>query len=137
MKKIMVLYICFLICVGYLASSAFEAYARKTAKIPARLISNGVLYNNNDTSSATFAAIDVSAGQTARILSVGISVETADTITFKCGTTVKRGPIYFGDNSGYESPVRVDFTCADGEDFNITKGTAGTKVTAFGEYTVE
>lgn len=120
---------------GFLGFNFSPALALDRPPLPIR---GAEIFNQNDTSNATFAAIDVDAGEVVHVFKFGVSLETADTITVKCNTTTKVGPLYFGATSGLvDNLLDVDFTCAAGEDLNITKGSAGTKVTSFGVWRQE
>lgn len=94
--------------------------------------------NVNDTSNATFDVVAAVTGKIVRLHDLLISVETADTVTVKCGSNTKIGPIYLGATSGLSKmfyPLRIK--CAASEALKITKGTASTKVTALAAYTQE
>ena len=92
--------------------------------------------NTNDTGNATFDVVPAVAGKRIRLHKFLVSLASADTITVKFGSTTILGPIYCGANGGFVYdcfPQR--FRSAEGEALTITKGSAGTDVTAQAFYT--
>lgn len=63
-----------------------------------------------------------------------VSVETADNLTFKCGSSTAIGPLYFAANSGVVDALAGRVYCGKSEAFSVTKGTASTPLTIWFEY---
>ena len=126
---------------GGLAFFTVPAYAglREADRLPATSIDGATLFNVNDTSSITFAAVAAGGSDVYnRILNLGVSLNADDTMTFKCGTTTKIGPIYFSANSGLTQVFDdVKLRCGDDEAFNVTKGSSATGVTIWGNSRAE
>lgn len=102
---------------------------------PKTPIDGGQSFNVNDASNASFNTLAAVPGYRHEILELGISIETADDITVKAGSTVLLGPLYLGDRSGIINDYKdVDFIGGVGEAITVEKGNASTAVTVFGKY---
>ncbi len=111
-----------------------NTYALNPIEVPKTPLKGSTIFNQNDSTNASFDALAAAAGVAHDILELGISVKTADDITVKCGSTVIIGALHFGDNSGVVQDFsKTDFSCDVNEALVITKGIATTDVTVWGK----
>lgn len=87
------------------------------------------------TNSVDCTAVSVTGANRMVVKRLTVSLASKDNLTFKCGTTVLAGPLYFGADSGlidvFDLPGgrQSEWKCGAGQNFNVTKGTATTPLT--------
>ncbi|MGE0200349.1 MAG: hypothetical protein AB7P76_05205 [Candidatus Melainabacteria bacterium] len=91
------------------------------------------------TGSTACTLVSAVSKHTVSVYQIFASVSTADTLTFKCGSTTKLGPVYLGATAGFvhsfRQPDRLPvMRCAAGEAFTVDKGVAATPLTVWLEY---
>ena len=94
-----------------------------------------ITFNVNDTSNATVTVLTNNSAQDLFIRKIGFSILTADNITFVNNGTTVWGPIYTGATGGFTEDLdRYPWKLLPGKSLTVTKQTAGTNMTVFGEY---